>query len=115
MRATMTKLRAGGRLLPPGSGKPMRGMLSTKKFIGGNAWFKVLEFQPMNSYPGQHQLYEPRLKWCEAEKTVIVFSGLEQEDGAWVVQEWAVDVAPVEETPVGKGWLKPPRRYERDA
>lgn len=45
---------------------------------------------------------------------MIVFSGLAQEDGAWVVQEWAVDLAPSEEAPVGRGWLKPARRYERE-
>ena len=114
MRVTMTMLRAGGRLLPPGSGQPMRGTLATKKFQGGDTWFKVLDFQPLGSYPGQHELYDPRLKWCEAETTLIVFSGLAQEDGAWVVQEWAVDVAPSEEAPVGRGWLKPARRYERE-
>lgn len=98
MRVTMTMLRAGGRLLPQGSGHPMRGTLATRKFQGGDTWFKVLDFQPLG-YPGQHKLCDPRLKGCEAETTLIVFSGPAQEDGAWVVQEWAVDMAPSEEAP----------------
>ena len=111
MRVTIIKLRGGGRLLPQSDLKLMRGTLSTKKFMGGETWFKVLDFQPASSYPCQHELYDPRLKKCDAENSVLVFSGLAQEDGAWVVQEWEVDVAPRDETPVGKGWLKPERRY----
>lgn len=60
-------------------------------------------------YPGQHELYDPRVKECIAEKTVLIFSGLALENGAWVVQEWEVNVAP--ETPVGRGWIRPERRY----
>jgi hypothetical protein len=108
----MTKMREGGRLVPVGQRKSIRGTLSTKKFITADTWFKVLELQPAGSYPGQHELYDPRVKECHAENSIIVFSGLAREEAAWVVQEWEVDVAP-EETPVGKGWLKPERRYER--
>lgn len=108
MRVSMTKLREAGRMIPVAQRKQLRGTLSTKRFKGGDAWFKVLELEPSDSYPGQHQLYEPRLKECIAEKNVLTFSGLALEDGAWVVQEWEIDVAP--ETPVGRGWLKPERR-----
>lgn len=112
MRVILTQLREGGRMVPVGQRKPMRGTLATKKFIGGETWFKVLDFQLTSSYPGQYTLYDPRVKECRADTSILIFSGLAQEEnGAWVVQEWEVDVAP-EETPVGKGWIKPARRYE---
>lgn len=68
----------------------------------------MLEFQLASSYP-EHTLYDPRVKECHADKSILIFSGLAQEEnGAWVVQEWEVDVAPGE-TPVGKGLIQPER------
>jgi len=112
MRVSMTQLREGGRLKLPADRKQLRGMLSTKRFQGGETWFKVLSFQETSCAPGQHELYDPRVKECLAEKPIIVFSGLAQESGAWVVQEWEVDVSPqAPESFVGRGWIKPERRY----
>jgi hypothetical protein len=66
MRVSMTKMREGGRLMPVGQRRAMRGTLSTKKFLGGETWFTVLEFQLTSSYLGQHTLYDPRVKECHA-------------------------------------------------
>lgn len=115
MRVTMTQLRSGGRWIGNAPAKPMLGDLRTKKFIGGDSLVKVLEFVRSSCAPGQFELSDARVKECWQEKSTIVFSGLAMEDGAWVAQEWLIDVAPpaIEETPVGSGWLKPTRRYER--
>lgn len=110
MRVSMTELRAGGRTLSPASRKTRRGTLSTVRFMGGDTWFKVLQFQEVDSMPRQFMLYDPRVKDCPAEGTVVCYSGLSQDEGAWVAQEWLIDIAP--ETAVGKGWLKPRGRYD---
>jgi hypothetical protein len=91
----------------------MRGTLATKKFIGGDAWYKVLGFQQHGCAPGKFELYEARVKNCEAESSVVVYSGTAYEDGAWVVQEWAVDVAPTAPTPFAIGWINPARHREQ--
>lgn len=114
MRVSMIPLRAGGRLLSIAGRKRLLGVLSTKRFMGGDTWYKVLEFQENCGMPGEHQLYDPRLKECVSERTVMVFSGLAQENGAWVVQEWEVDVAPPQTSePFANSWVNPARRYDR--
>jgi len=107
----MTELRAGGRTLAPASRKARRGTLSTIRFRGGETWFKVLQFQEVNCMPHQFLLYDPRVKDCPAEGTVVCYSGMSREEDAWVAQEWLIDIAP--ETPVGAGWIRPVRRHER--
>ena len=108
MRIAMTVLRAGGRTLAPEARRIRRGTLSTVRFKGGDTWFKVLQFQEVGSMPHEFILYDPRVKDCPAEGTVVRYSGMSQEDGAWVSQEWLIDIAP--ETPVGSGWIKPRSR-----
>jgi hypothetical protein len=98
MRVTMIVLREGGRWIGPRDRKPMRGELLTKKFIAGESLVKVLEFVELCSHSGKYQLNDARVKECWQEKSTIVFSGLSQEDGAWVSQEWLVDVNPPLET-----------------
>lgn len=110
MRVSMTELRAGGRTLAPASRKVRRGTLSTVRFKGGDIWFKVLQFQESNSMPHQFLLYDPRVKDCPAEGTVVCYSGLSREGDAWVAQEWLIDVA--QQTPIVRGWIKPVRRHE---
>jgi hypothetical protein len=110
MRVSMTALRAGGRILAAEARKTLRGTLSTVRFQGGDTWFKVLQFQEVNSMPHQFLLYDPRVKDCPAEGTVVCYSGMAREGDAWVAQEWLIDIAP--ETPVGRGWLKPRSRYD---
>jgi hypothetical protein len=110
MRASMTELRAGGRALPSNARQSRRGILSTVRFQGGDTSFRVLQFQDVNSMPQQFLLYDPRVKDCPAEGTVVCYSGLAREGGAWVAQEWLIDIAP--ESPVGRGWTKPGRRYD---
>lgn len=106
-------LRRGGRILPSSQRKPLAGDLHTRRFKGGDTWVKVLEFQQSNCAPGQHELYDPRVKDCVSEKPAMVLSGVVREEDAWVVQEWEIEVAlPLRETPVGSGWIKPRRRYE---
>lgn len=112
MRVSMIQLRAGGRLLPPAERKRLVGTLATKRFIAADTWYKVLEFHLSSSYPGQFELFDPRVKECSAEGSVMVFSGLAQEGGAWVVQEWEVDVCPPREPQhFDSAWVKPARRY----
>lgn len=111
MRVSMTELRAGGRTLAPNERRTRRGTLSTVRFRGGETWFKVLQFQETSSMPHQFMLYDPRVKDCPAEGTVVCYSGMSHEEDAWVAQEWLVDIAP--ETPVGAGWIRPVRRHER--
>lgn len=114
MRVTMTMLRRGGRALPAGSQSPLNGDLHTQKFKGGDTWVKVLAFQQTNCAPGSIELYDPKVKECVPEKALMVLSGVVREDDAWVVQEWRIEVSqPPPETPIGSGWLKPARRYER--
>ncbi len=98
--------------MPASARSPMHGTLATKKFIGGDAWFKVLEFQQSGCAPGKFDLYEARVKECNAESSVVVYSGIALEDEAWVVQEWAVDVAPTTTTPFAIGWINPARHRE---
>lgn len=111
MRVSMTELRAGGRAIAPKSRKTLHGTLSTIRFQGGETWVKVLQFQEVNSVPHKFLLYDPRVKDCPAEGTVVCYSGISLEDDAWVAQEWLIDVAP--ETPVGRGWTQRPSRHER--
>lgn len=106
MRVTMTQLRRSGRLLSEGERKIMRGELLTKKFIGGTSLVKVLEFCESMTAPGTFELSDPKVKECWRGESTIVYTGLALEDGAWVAQEWLVDVAPV-----GSGWIKPERRH----
>ena len=114
MRVTMLKLRDGGRLIGTANREPMKGRLLTKQFIAGESLVKVLEFVETMSHAGKHELSDPRVKECPPEQSVIVFSGLTREGDAWVAQEWLVDFAPTSaETPVGTGWIKPGRRYDR--
>jgi hypothetical protein len=110
MRAAMTELRAGGRTLVTSSRKTRRGTLSTIRFQSGETWFKVLQFQETQGMPHQFLLYDPRVKDCPAEGTVVCYSGMSHEGDAWVAQEWLIDIAP--ESPVGKGWMKPRSRYD---
>lgn len=104
----MTQLRRGGHWLPTEARKTMRGELLTKKFIAGESLVKVLEFVEMHSAPAMYELSDAKVKECWHGKSTIVFTGLSSEEGAWVAQEWLVDVAPTE-TPVGRGWMKPER------
>jgi hypothetical protein len=72
----------------------MRGELLTKKFISAESLVRVLEFVRQGCAPGQFNLSDAKVKECWQEKSTIVFSGMAYEDGAWVAQEWLVDVAP---------------------
>lgn len=114
MRVTMTMLRRGGRMLPVNGQKALPGDVHTRQFKEGGTWVKVLEFQQANCPPGLIELYDPRVKDCADGRATMVLSGVVREDDAWVVQEWKIEVSPPPpETPVGKGWLKPERRYSR--
>lgn len=114
MRVTLVKLREGGRWTGPANREPMQGRLLTKQFIAGESLVKVLEFVESMGHPGKHELSDPKVKDCASEGSTIVFSGLAREGDAWVAQEWLVDVAPPRpQTPVGSGWIKPGRRYDR--
>jgi hypothetical protein len=113
MRVTMTQLRKGGHWIGANDRKTMRGELLTKKFIAGESLVKVLEFAEVRSCPGTYELSDAKVKECWREQSTIVFSGLAHEDGAWVAQEWLVDVAPPpNDTPVGGGRIKPGSRYD---
>ncbi len=114
MRVTMLKLREGGRLIRSNNRAPMDGHILTKQFIAGESLVKVFEFVETMSHPGKHELSDPKVKECPPQGSTIVFSGLSREDDAWVAQEWLVDFHPPrKETPVGTGWIKPDRRYDR--
>ncbi len=111
MRVTMTKLRQGGRALRAESQKPLTGDVHTKKFKAGDTWVKVLAFQQTSCAPGMIELYDPKIKECVQGESTMVLAGVEQDQGAWVVQEWKIEVSPLPpETPVGRGWLKPESR-----
>lgn len=91
----------------------MRGELLTKKFIAGESLVKVLEFVEVQSAPAMYELSDAKVKECWRDRSTIVFSGLAQEDGAWVAQEWLVDVEPpTNQTPGGMGRVKPGSRYD---
>lgn len=100
MRVRLTKLRASGYLLPEDKRQPLLGVMFDRRVRGT----KVLEFEGSNTSPGQHQLYRPTLKKCKKWSSVVVYEGSAYEQGAWVSQEWEIDVAPV-----GLGWIKPER------
>lgn len=114
MRVTMTQLRSGGRWIGHDPQKTMRGELLTKKFTAGESLVKVLEFVRSGCAPGQFNLSDAKVKECWQEKSTIVFTGMALEDGAWVAQEWLVDVAPQPgdgaETRIG--WINPARHRE---
>lgn len=110
MRVSMTKLRKNGFPLPEGERNPMLGDIFSTQYKGGDTWFKVLEFQPAGSYPGQHELFETRVKNVPKGGSIVVFSGSAQEDGAWVCQEWEIDFHPV-----GQSWVKSEPRYPTTA
>jgi hypothetical protein len=130
MRVSLQVLRERGRRLGAGARKVLQGDLRTKKFVAGDSLVKVLEFVEVRSACGLFELSDPKVKECWAEKSLIVYSGLNLEEGAWVAQEWLVDVNPAPAlegsyprwgavdqaspttTPVGSGWSKPSRRYE---
>jgi len=130
MRVSIQILRESGRWIGPDERRALHGDLRTKKFVAGDSLVKVLEFVEVRSAPGMYQLSDPKVKECWAEKSTIVYSGLACEGGAWVAQEWLVDVnprpstggayphwgevnqQPPKETSVGIGWIKPRHRHE---
>lgn len=103
MRVTVTKLRKAGHLLPVESREPMLGQMYTRQVKGA----KVLEFEPVaNSLPGEHGLFEAKVKKVPKGTSIAVYAGSANENGAWVCQEWEIDFSPV-----GSGWLKSQPRY----
>lgn len=94
MRVTMTMLRRGGRALRAESQKPLTGDVHTKKFKAGDTWVKVLAFDQSHCSPGMVELYDPKVKECTKEDATMVFTGVERDGDAWVVQEWRVEVSP---------------------
>ena len=113
MRVTLTQLRKGGHWIGASDRKTMRGELLTKKFIAGESLVKVLEFVEVRSAPAMYELSDAKVKECWRERSTIVFSGLAREDGAWVAQEWLIDVAPPpSDAPTERGRIKPGSRYD---
>ncbi len=112
MRVFMTVLRKRGRPLPEEERRKMQGTWCTRQLLRGAERHKVAEFIEDNCGPGEHLLFKVTLKTCQSGGgTVMTYAGMAEEDGAWVAQEWAVDVKlALREPPVGGGWLKPPGR-----
>lgn len=109
----MTQLRRGGHWIGANESKIMRGELLTKKFIAGENLVKVLEFVEMRSAPAMYELSDAKVKECWQGKSTIVFTGLSREEGAWVAQEWLVDVAPQSnDAPTEKAWITPGSRHD---